>query len=477
MIKFSIQELLDSLDVIIENKGNISNLKLSCDQLISSISCDSRKIISGNLFVAIRGEFQDGHDFLQQVADANASVAIVTKIHSDIKLPQILVADTKLALGLIAKYIAKKWQKPKVAITGSAGKTTTKFILNTILQTQGNVLCAESSYNNDIGVPLTMFNATDEQWVGIFEFGTNHPGEIQYLASIFPYNIAILTNVSAAHIGNFDSLDAIAEEKSQIFNGVLHNGSIGIWRESEYYNFLVAKITAINKKANNNIKMLSFGFNNQADIYATNIETLSHSTNFRLNYQNNHIDIMLPLLGRHQILNALAASAAALELGLDLSNIKQGLAMVKPVAKRMQSFRITNNITIIDDSYNANPASVAASLEFLAQLPGAKIFVLGDMGELGNLAKIEHEKIGKLASDLGVDKLLAFGNFSKYTLQTFNNSCNQFADKQDLSNTLLEYITDYERYSSKCTILIKGSNFMKMWEVTENLKNKFIHQK
>jgi UDP-N-acetylmuramoyl-tripeptide--D-alanyl-D-alanine ligase len=478
MINFSIRELLDSLDGIIKNKSELINYDLDYEQLITEISCDSRKIIPNSIFMAIIGEFHDGHDFLQQVWDAKASVAIVTKINSNISLPQILVTNTKQALGLITNYLAKKWQKPRIAVTGSAGKTTTKFILNAVLQTNGQVLCAESSFNNDIGVPLTLFNAVDEQWAGIFEFGTNHPGEIEYLANLLDYDVAILTNISVAHIGNFASVDAIAEEKSTIFKGLKSNGTAIIWHESVYYDFLVNKIKAINASntnSNKNIKILTFGFDKQADVYADNIEILAHTTKFILNYREQTIDITLPLLGKHQILNALAASAAALQLDIELPNIQDSLTKVKPVTKRMQPVKINENITVIDDSYNANPASVAASLDFLASLPGHKIFVLGDLGELGDLAQLEHEKIGKLAKKLNIDKLLAFGNFSKYTLQAFNNSYNQFADKQDLSNTLLEYITDYKHHNLPCTILIKGSNFMKMWEVTEYLKNKLTY--
>lgn len=372
MIDFSIRDLFTALNSHVINKSQLDKLNIELDINISDIVIDSRKIQAGGLFVALIGDNADGHEYLPQVKDNGGMIAIVSRYNDKVDLPQILVKNTKLVLGVIARYLYSKWNKPVVTITGSSGKTTTKFILNSILSTKDKTLCAESSFNNDIGVPLTMFQANNQHWAGIFEMGTNHPGEISYLADLVESKVAMLLNVSAGHIGNFTDAEAILYEKSNIFNGLRSNSYAIISFDLIQKSYVINKICEINKSQNKKIKLLTFGLNSAADCYADRIKVTPTYSEFRLNYNNQSEVIKLNLLGEHQILNALAASLAALCLGLSIKQIKQGCELVMPVSKRMHPYHLSKNLFVIDDSYNANPASVAASINFLASLPGKK---------------------------------------------------------------------------------------------------------
>ncbi len=486
MIKLTIAELLLSLqDTLIYT---FQFTRVDSNTLITDIKIDSRQITVGNVFVAIVGATYDGHDYLAEVLQNGATIAIVEKLNPSCSIPQILVKSTILSMGEVTKYIANKWTEPKVCITGSNGKTTTKFVLAAILRQVGEILCPQASFNNNIGVPLAVFSADKNQWAGIFEIGTNHPGEIAYLTNLFTADVAILTTVSATHIGNFADVDAIAYEKLDIFNNLKPTGTAIYDYNFDYKTLLLEKF-ADNPKLNN-IKHKTFGFDPNADVWADEIIVAADKTSFRLNYttvDNEKIVeyIELSLLGKHQVLNALAAVAAALSLGVSRTDIVTGLALAKSVNKRMQAIKMDNYKTLIDDSYNASPASVAAALKYLAGCEGKKIFILGDLGELGEQAQLEHTKIGELAKDLNIDLLVAFGDFSKYTLDAFYQAklgqsstksikyqerfMNIFADKQDLSDTLVRWMKEECAEGCYATILVKGSNFMKMWEVTDKV--------
>lgn len=482
MIKLTVADLLASLNVVITSNNSL-NFKVDEQHVITDIKLDSRNINSGDVFVAVSGKNHDGHNYLQNAQDNGAVLAVVEKLNPAINIPQILVSSTRLALGDITKFIAIKWDKPKVCITGSNGKTTTKFILASILEQRGQVLCPQASFNNEIGVPLAMFKANDEQWAGVFEIGTNHPGEIAYLSSLFAADVVILTTVSPTHIGNFIDLAAIANEKFNIFNNLKTNGTAIYNHDLHYKDVLIQKLGKLTS-----INQASFGYDDGANIWADEIHLYSDKTTYRLNYPDNDAiktaDMEINLLGKHQVANALAATAAAMALGLTIDEIKRGLRNVKPVSKRMQAIRLDNNKVVIDDSYNASPASVAAALAYLAQCKGLKVFVIGDLGELGSLGESEHTKIGQLAKDMGIDILFAFGDFSKYVIQAFydNNSSSrgrkyqeEFADRAELSNTLIRCLKEECQEDIPVTILIKGSNFMRMWEVTERLNSECVN--
>ncbi|MBP9722020.1 MAG: UDP-N-acetylmuramoyl-tripeptide--D-alanyl-D-alanine ligase [Gammaproteobacteria bacterium] len=472
MLNLTVKELLSSL--------NFQDFEYLHNKIITDIKIDSRKISPNNIFIAIVGEQYDGHNYLTEAKQKGALLAIVERINNQIDLPQVCVSDTKLAMGEITKFLAKKWSSPKVCITGSNGKTTTKFILAAILQQNGKILCPQASFNNNIGVPLAMFSAEEEHWAGIFEMGTNHPGEIAYLTSLLQARVAILTTISSAHIGNFPNENAIAREKLNIFNNLSPDGTAIYNYDLDYKNLLLEKFASLDYL--NNVKHLTFGLNPEADVWADKIILGPDKTNFRLNYQNHSENIEISLLGKHQVLNSLAAVAGALAFGVNMAEIKLGLELAQPVNKRMQAIKLDNKINIIDDSYNASPASVAAALNYLAECEGKKIFVIGDLGELGDTSQLEHERIGRLAKNLNIDLVFAFGDFSKYTLQAFYannilatdiNSTELFADKENLSNTLVRLIKKDCQEETGVTILIKGSNFMKMWEVTDKVVERY----
>lgn len=480
MIKLSLQDLLSVItnDGTYKQKFDVNNKLANClDIIVDSIVVDSRKVKSNTVFVALPGQNSDGHAYLEQLDQDNCILAIVNTINKKVDIPQIVVEDSKYVLGLLSKYINSKLNSLVVAITGSNGKTTTKFILNSILKQYGKVFCAQDSYNNDIGVPLTMFTAEEDDWAGIFEVGTNHPGEIEYLASLISSDIAMLLNVSDAHIGNFENSNAILLEKSNLFNSLKPESTAIIPSDLVNKDYVVDLIETQNLKYNKWSSLKTFGFDSSADCYADQIEVTPVGSTFRINIDNNKIDAVLNLLGEHQIKNALAASLAAYELGIDLDLIKTGLAEIKPITKRMQSKELANKVYMIDDSYNASPASMKAAIEFLSGLPGNKVLVLGDLGELGEHSIQSHKDIGILAKQLNIDKLLAIGDFSKYTLEAFYGDSSEeaklYKNKSDLVEYLLKYLSKCSNLPEQCTILIKGSNFMRMWEVGEELVNKF----
>lgn len=475
MINFKISELINSLSSItVDSEGDIDSIVNSDvrETLITGIEIDSRKIQTDSVFIALSGVTSDGHDYLTSLNEDACLLAIVTTKNPDCKVPQLVVQDTRAALGLLAKYLCHKWQKPIVSITGSSGKTTTKFILNSLLNTKGECLCPEHSYNNDIGVPLSIFKASDKHWAGILELGTNHPGEIPYLASLIESNVSILANVSNAHIGNFADTDAILQEKCGIFSSLKQGGTAIILHDIYNRQYVEERIKELNA-GGSDITLKTFGLDMSADCYADEISILPTHSIFRLNIDGKSISVKFNLLGIHQVLNALSASLAAYELGLSMEQIKQGLEAVQSVSKRMQASTLKDNIVVIDDSYNANQASVAAAIDFLAGLSGYKVLVLGDLGELGHHSEAIHTMLGEFARERKIDKLLAIGEQSKYTLQAFSNdsAATQFHDKDNLVNNLLDFLSNYSNYNDTCTILIKGSNFMSMWEVVEKLKD------
>lgn len=494
---FTVENLISCLEELLTNVSVCENsLNYNFKKnTICNIFLDSRKVVNNSVFITIDCKDKSS-EYLAQAKNNGAILAIVDKdsYNSNIDILQIIVNSTKEALGHICKFLANKWLKPRICITGSNGKTSTKFILESILLANFDnkpeqILCSIKSFNNNIGVPITMFNANKYHEVGIFEMGTNHPGEIAYLSNLIKTNVAVLLNIASTHIGNFNNLDDIAKEKFNIFNNLKDKG-VAVFNFDFYSKY---KEQYLNKlleyKEKKNIKLLSFSLKNKlADVYASEINITSSGSSFKLNFLDKSLNINLNLLGKQQIENSLAAVAAYLgfiivynnknSISLEKSyenNIKQGLENIKSIDRRMQPNIINNNLVIIDDSYNASPKSVNSALEFLSSLEGIKIFVLGDLGELGDNFEIEHKNIGKLAKNLKIDYFYSLGEGAKLANNEFyeNNLNYQFTDKKELSNNIIELLKNNNILNNtKTTILIKASNFIKLWEVTDLLKEK-----
>ena len=455
MIAMSLGEAMS----IIEGAGE------GVDVNFSGVSIDSRNLLPGQLFIAIEGPNFDGHDYVTAAQQRGAAAAMVSKA-VDAALPVLKVGDTRKALSVLAKDWRQRYSGPLIAITGSNGKTTVKEMLAAILRQHHRVLVTKGNLNNDLGVPLTLLGLSDEDDYAVVEMGANHLTEIEGLSRLASPDVALITNIGAAHLEGFGSIDNIAQAKSEIFLGLSENGIAVLNHDDAYFDFLADKVAAYRR--------ISFGENENADIrlladtLVSVIEGDEWQTRFEVLTPRGLISIRLALAGRHNVLNGLAAIAAAHAVNIPLADIASGLAAMTPVAGRMQIRKGIGDWAVIDDSYNANPVSINAAIEMLATLSGKKIVVMGDMAELGDDAIVLHENAGRAARELGVDRFYGVGELSAYAVNTFGEGAKHYPTQLDLINDL---IADMH---SGCTcqtntILVKGSRSAGMERVVDAL--------
>ena len=343
-----------------------------------------------------------------------------------------------------------------MGLRGSCGKTTTKALIASILRLQGETLATVGTLNNQIGVPQTLLQLKPTHQFAVIEMGTNHPGEIAYLTSLVQPDVALITNIGPSHLEFLHSVEGVAKEKGAIFQRLKTNG-IAILNADDPFSKSWQPLL-------HNHRIISFGIENKADITAKNIQFNSAGqAEFNLITPQGDITIQLPLLGTHQVMNAVATAAVAVALDLSLQQIKQGLERAEPVGKRMVTYRGINGAVIIDDSYNANPLSVRAALQVLSQAKNKKILVLGDMGELGENSSQFHRKIGEEARQYGIEQLYTCGQLTRQTTTAFGKNAFHFDKQQDLIATLQTHLTE------QMTVLVKGSRFMKMENVVAAL--------
>ncbi len=431
---------------------------MGADARFNAVSTDSRKIQPGDLYIALRGEKFDGADFVAQALAAGAVAAVVNqdvayRIH-DSAVPLLLVLDTRIALGQLAAYWRRQHNIPLVGITGSNGKTTVKEMLASILRVAAGsdeaVLATKGNLNNDIGMPLTLLQLNDQHRYAVIEMGMNHPGEIDYLTNIACPQVALINNASGAHLEGMGSVEAVAQAKGEIFAGLQHEGSAIINADDEYAP-LWRSLAGVHS-------LLEFGLNPAADVSG---EWQPQATGLRLNTQTPAGDFSadLQVPGEHNARNALAATAAAIALNVPLESIVAGLEKFGGVAGRLQRKSARGGAVVIDDTYNANPASLKAAIAVLAQAAGKRILVLGDMGELGENAAEFHTDIGAAAREAGIEKLYALGDLSQSAVREFGVYAQHFDYIDNLCNAL-----DAE-LQADTTVLVKGSRFMKMERV------------
>lgn len=419
---------------------------------------DNRNVTAGNLFVAIKGENHDGQQFVDAAFQSGAAAALVNqKINSSI--PQIIVKDTILALGQIAQYWREQFPIPLIGVTGSNGKTTLKnMIASILLASQKNknaVLATEGNLNNTIGLPFTLAKLNAEHRVGVIEMGMNIPGEIEYLTKITHPQVAIVNNAAESHLAGVKNLAGVAKEKGDIFLGLDANGIAILNRDDQFYDYWLARTK--------NFKRITFGLDNSADVTAANIQQVQHRQEILMQTPIGNIIINLPLLGRHNVMNALAACAATIALDIDINDIKAGLENVKPAKGRFTPHVFDNGFTLIDDSYNANPFSTHAAIKTLATFAGNKILVLGDMRELGEEELALHTLTGERAKEVGINYVFTFGELTKATSQAFGENAKHFITKDELVRDLQPFL------EKNNTILVKGSLSMKMDEAVAKL--------
>lgn len=427
------------------------------DGTITSVTTDSRKVEPHSLFIALKGEKFDGHQFCGDVCAKGASALLVSERQPE-SLSQLLVADTRYALGLLGALVRSRMAARFVAITGSCGKTTVKEMCASILGLSGAVLATQGNLNNEIGVPLTLLRLEPEHKFAVIEMGANHPGEIAWTTSLVKPDVALINNVAAAHLEGFGSLQGVALAKSEIFTGLDDKGIAIVNADSEFYDFW---------KADLGPGMVSFGLNNSAaDFTAQAVECGDNACcRFLMMTPQGNIDLALPLPGRHNVSNALAAAALCQSLGIPLPLIKQGLESMQPVKGRLNVLHMPDGLTLIDDTYNASVQSVLAAIDTLAAMPGYRVLVFGDMGELGHEAADLHRQVGEHAKARGVDLLLTVGSLAEYAAVAGGGQ--HFPDKGSLFAALGKLLAEKEGV----TLLAKGARSSRMEEVIEFVKS------
>lgn len=440
--------------------------------LIEEICTDSRKASESSLFIPIQGERFDGHDFIDSAATNGCQVFLC---HKELKPLEgriyVKVEDTKRALRHLAEEYLKLFNIKVISITGSVGKTTCKDMIAASLSGKYNVLKTMGNFNNDIGLPLTVFNIEEHHDIAVLEMGMNHFGEIEVLSKIARPDYAVITNIGVSHIENLGSRDGICKAKCEIFTYAKENGKVIINNDDDYHE------TIIRKAKNKNMETITIGIREDADYKGTDIASYlieeNHSIMSKLHtrvvFSQGEFEVIIGCLGKHLAYNLLPGIAIAFDLGLSLDEIMAGLKSYIPTEKRLNAYKCGKNITIIDDVYNASPDSMKAALKTLDELEtkGRKIAFLGDMLEMGDFAKKGHQEVGKQAASLNLDHIISIGDSAKYIRESYK-------EKKDnilyFENTKLAIAAVEDIINENDTILLKASRGMHFEEIIEKIK-------
>ncbi|MDX2319513.1 MAG: UDP-N-acetylmuramoyl-tripeptide--D-alanyl-D-alanine ligase [Moritella sp.] len=441
------------------------NSKLQGDDLvISAVSTDTRTIKAGDLFVALSGDNFDANGFVAQAAKQGAIAAIVTKKQA-VDIPQIVVKDSRIALGLLGKMVREQVQPKVAALTGSNGKTTTKEMLAAILKLVAPTLATAGNFNNDIGVPLTLLRLQADDQFAVMELGANHKKEIAYTTGLVLPDVVLINNVDAAHLEGFGDLQGVASAKSEILSGVKQQGLAVLNRDDKFYQYWLRKVDAQ--------RQVSFSVvDADADYFAADIEfDDAGNPAFKLCTPSADCTINLAVAGRHNVANALAAAAMASCFGIDINIIKLGLESMVNVQGRLKISQLSPRIRIIDDTYNANIASVKAAIDVLTHFPSTTVLVMGDMGELGSSTADMHQQVGHYAQQQQVDHVYTCGALSREAALTAGESGRAFLAQSALVDALVELVTTAPE-TQLFTLLFKGSRSAKMEQVISLLATK-----
>ena len=454
MIPLQLSEIAQALD------GQL----IGEDKVIHQIVTDSRALQSGEVFLALKGVNFDGHRFLPQVQESGCSAVIVDH-DCQLAVPQIIVADTHKALGKIGAYVKAKVAPKTVAITGSSGKTTVKEMVAAILSRLGNVLATKGNFNNDIGVLLTLLRLEEKHDFAVVELGANHMGEIAYTSALVQPDVAVINNIAAAHLEGFGDLCGVARAKGEIFEGMKEDGVALYNQDCKLANKWQWRL--VDKTVRR------FSCFNQADCYSADVVLDENGcANFKLNSSLGSAYIELTVPGRHNVCNAVAAAAIAIEFGASIDDIRLGLAEMEPVNGRLNLHQLTEHFKLIDDTYNANVESIKAATDLLASYPGRRVLILGDMGELGAEARSYHQEVGEYAKERDIDDLLTLGVLSQNTSDAFNqgngNKGSHFSERKSLIAKLQKLLADERQQIS---ILVKGSRSAHMEHVVTDIIN------
>jgi UDP-N-acetylmuramoyl-tripeptide--D-alanyl-D-alanine ligase len=428
------------------------------DAAFDGVSIDSRTIGRGQLFVALRGERFDGHAFVGAAAARGAAAALVEK-PMEARLPQVVVSDSQDALTALARAWRQKSQALVLGVGGSNGKTTTKELLAAILGVAGPTLSTRGNLNNHIGVPLTLLRLEPGHRYAVIEMGANHPGEIASLAALAAPAIALVTNAGDEHLEGFGNLEGVARAEGEMFAALPSTG-IAIINADDPFNELWCKLSR-------GSRTVRFGIDSPAEVRASaiqgRIEGGAFVTQYTLALAGEQARVRLGLAGRHNVLNALGAAAAAHAAGVGLPEIVAGLEHMRPVAGRLQLKPGPHGSWLIDDSYNANPSSVRAGIDVLCALPGEHWLVLGEMAELGEETVVSHAGVGDYARRAGITRLFAMGEAARHAVAAFGGRGSWYEDAAQLGDALAGNL------EAGVTALIKGSRVNRLERVVERL--------
>lgn len=431
---------------------------IGADAQIDVVVTDTRKVEAGCLFVALKGEKFDAHDFAVDAITLGAVALLVSK-RLPVEVPQLVVVDTRIALGQLGAWVRQQVPARIVGLTGSSGKTSVKEMTAAILRECGNVLYTAGNFNNDIGVPLTLLRLTAEHDFAVIEMGANHLGEIAYTTDLTRPETALVNNLSAAHLEGFGSLAGVAQAKGEIFEGLPAQGVAILNADSNDWPHWQRHLN------NKTVWRFSPDAADGVDFYATDIHLSPLNTVFTLHSPQGSMDISLPLPGRHNIANALASAALALSVGASLDNVREGLATLQAVPGRLFPVVLSEGKTLLDDSYNANVGSMTAAAQTLAEMPGYRVMAVGDMAELGDETENCHRQVGESIREAGIDKVFSIGHASRL-ISDMSGCGEHLQDKAALTARLTRLLSEH----AVITILIKGSRSAAMEQVVRALQ-------
>ena len=456
-------EAVSIAEIAAASRGKLLNS--SADFLVKGVSIDSRRITPGDMFIALKGESFDGHDFIGKAVESGAGVIVAERMPDECRAPYILVEDTLKALQDISRYYRNKFQIPFIAVTGSSGKTTTKDMIASVLAQKFKVLKTEGNFNNAIGLPLTLLKLQYSHEIAVLEMGMNSAGEISLLSDIVRQDVGVISNVGTAHIEKLGSRENILKAKLEIFDYFDRNSTAVINGDNDM-------LESFNT---DKYRVIRYGLQDGNDLYAYDIrEKAEEGIDFKVRFGDASESFTVLLPGMHNVYNALSAIAVARLFGMTGQEIRMGLLEFKPSKMRMDIVNTTNGIKIINDAYNANPESMKAAVSVLQSLKagGRSICITGDMLELGEVSEKEHYDIGAYAAEAGVDAILAVGSYSDSVKRGAeasgmdSASVYAFPTKEEAALLLDKIVKPGD------VVLVKGSSAMKMEYLVDLLRER-----
>jgi UDP-N-acetylmuramoyl-tripeptide--D-alanyl-D-alanine ligase len=423
------------------------------DATFAGVGTDTRTLGVGDLFVALVGPHFDGHSFLPEAIAKGAAGALLSR-PLQTPLPYVRVPETRAALGQFAAFWRRQFRVPVIAVTGSNGKTTVKEMIGAIMSETGRGCVTRGNLNNDIGVPLTLLRLRAIDEYAVVEMGMNHPGEIDYLSQMAAPAVAVITNAAEAHLAGVGSLERIARAKGEIFSGLSPDGVAVLNTDDPFFDFW-RELAAPHR-------VVTFGLDHPADVTARyRLESVGCVVELRT--PHGEAEMRVGLIGKHNVANALAAAAAALEIGVKLTDVVNGLKKSRAISGRLELKKGVSGARVIDDTYNANPGSLTAGLQVLKEAKGERVVVLGDMAELGEAAPDMHRRVGALAREFGIDRLYGVGELAALAVEGFGKGGRHFPSPEVLIDALIDCM------HSGMTVLVKGSRVMLMERVVAGI--------